>query len=33
MSDREATSELLLSVREGTGYDEIFLSGRRPEED
>ena len=26
MSDREATSELSLSVREGASYDEVFLS-------
>lgn len=33
MSDREVTNELSSSVREGKGYDEIYLSGRKPEED
>jgi len=33
MSDREATSELSLSVRKGAGYDKVFLSGRNPKED
>ena len=28
---REATSEQL-SIREGAGYDEVFQSGREPEE-
>ena len=28
MSDREATSELSSSVREGASYDEVFLSRR-----
>ena len=26
-------SELSWSVHEGAGYDKVFLSGRRPEED
>ena len=33
MSNREAMSELSWSVHEGAGYDKVFLSGRRPEED
>ena len=33
MLDRESTSELSLLVREGAGYNEIFLSGHEPEED
>ena len=33
MLDKEAMSELLSSVREGAGYEEIYLSGREPEED
>ena len=33
MSDKEAMSELSLSVREGAGYEEIYLSGREIEED
>ena len=33
MSDREAMSELSLSVCEGAGYDEVFPSGRCLEED
>ena len=31
MSDREATSELSSSVREGAGYYEAYPSGREPE--
>ena len=33
MSDREATSKLSSSVREGVGYDEVNPSRREPEED
>ena len=33
MSDREATSELSSSVREGAGYDEVYPLGRELEED
>ena len=33
MSDKESTSELSSLVREGAGYNEIFLSGHKPEED
>ena len=33
MSDREATSELLSSVHEGAGYNEIYPSGHEPKED
>ena len=33
MLDKEATSELSSSIREGAGYDEIYPSGRKPEED
>ena len=33
MLDRESTSELSSLVREGAGYNEIFLSGHEPEED
>ena len=33
MSDREVTSELSLSVREGASYDEVFSLGCKPEED
>ena len=32
MSDKEVTSELLSSVCEGAGYNEVFLPGRRLEE-
>ena len=31
MSDREATSELSSSVREGAGYYEVYPSGRELE--
>lgn len=33
MLDKEAMSEQSSSVREGAGYDEIYLSRREPEED
>ena len=32
-SDREVTSEQLSSVREGTGYNEVYLSRCEPVED
>ena len=31
--DREATSEKSSSVREGAGYDKVYLSGHEPVED
>ena len=32
-SDKEVTSEQLLSVRRGAGYDEVYPSGHEPMED
>jgi len=33
MSDKKAMSELSSSVCKGTGYEEIYLLGRKPKED
>lgn len=33
MYDKEVTSELSSSVREGAGYDKVYSSRRKPKED